>query len=437
MNNKAKFIYNLKENQSFSIRNSSKELQYIKLNFKNCFDFIEGENETIVKGKNIVGVLNLGSRIYRIYPKVGDILNIFGMINKVSMSSHKNINVKGYLYLDPKIIVNVEENNGYLLDILILIFLNEIYKVSKLGYTKTYNTNIENINFLRGKFDINKQIRKNILGIKFYCKFNNLTFYTAENIILLKTIDKLLGQCKIDKELRSKLLLYKNELKQLFDIDLIRNINVNDLKYIKNRTNAHYETLISISNIILNDKFASSLKDGNSQFCNFIIKTDLLFEQYIFVLLDEIIKSKYKNYYLKYQYTIDSIKKVDDNLNIISNNEFLNMYSDILILEKNLDKPILVIDTKYMDIFHKNKLSNYAYYQMISYLTGLNTGEHINTGISAILLAHGDYGNTYKIPNEKCSMYILTKGINILEDEFSIKNKLEEILSQFLDENTR
>lgn len=429
---KNKKTYNLSENQSFSLRNSSKELYYIKQKFKTCFEFTKGKNETIVKGKNIVGVLDLGDSVYRIYPKVGDVLNIFNMINRVSTSDYENIDGKGYLYLDPKVLVNVEEDNTKLTEALILTFLNELCKVSKIGYTKNYNKNIDNIYFLRGKLDVSKQVRKNILGTKFYCKFNELTFYTPENIILYKAIEKLLIRYKVGKDIRSKLLFYKNELSGLIDPAAIKNIDINRTVYCKNRTNSHYETLISISQMILKDRFASSLRHGKGQFCNFMIKTDLLFEQYVFILLNELINEKYKNYYLGYQHTIDSIVKVDNNFNKLNNNSFLKMDADFLILEKDTERPILVVDTKYVDIYEKNKLGNYAYYQMMSYLTGLNTGIHKNKGISAILLAHGNEGNTYKVPNEECDMYIMTKGIDILEDEIKIKDRLDSIIELFL-----
>ncbi|MGO0901736.1 5-methylcytosine restriction system specificity protein McrC [Clostridioides difficile] len=429
---KDKKIYNLSENESFSLRNSSKELSYIKQRFKTCFEFTKGKNETIVKGKNIVGVLDLGDSIYRIYPKVGDVLNIFNMINRVSTSDYENINGRGYLYLDPKVLVNVEEGNTKLIEALILTFLNELCKISKIGYTKNYNKNIENIYFLRGKLDVSKQVRKNILGTKFYCKFNELIFYTPENIILYKAIDKLLTRYKLGKDIRSKLLFYKNELSVLINPVVINNIDINRTFYCKNRTNSHYETLIAISQIILKDRFASSLRHGNGLFCNFMIKTDLLFEQYIFILLNELINEKYKNYYLRYQHTIDSIVKVDNNFNKLKNNSFLKMDADFLILEKDTERPILVVDTKYVDIYEKNKLGNYAYYQMISYLTGLNIGVHRNKGISSILLAHGDEGNTYKVANEECDMYIMTKGIDILENEISVKNRLDAIIGLFL-----
>lgn len=429
--NNNKRIYNLSENESFSLRNSSKELYYIKQNFENCFEFIKGKNETIVKGKNIVGIIDLGDSIYRIYPKVGDILNIFNMINTISTSNYENVNVKGYLYLDPKILVDVEEGNTSLSESLILIFLNELSKVSKIGFSKSYNKNIDNINFLRGKLDVNKQYRKNILGNKFYCKFNDLTYYTPENIILYKTIEKLLTYYNIDKEFRSQLLLYKTEISSLLDLNTINNIDINELIYLKDRNNLHYETLISIAKMILSDKFASSLRYGKGQFCNFMIRTDLLFEQYILILLNELIEEKYKNYYLKYQYTIDSISKINDKSSKVTS-DFLNMVVDFLILEKNHKRPVLVLDTKYIDIYNKNKLPNYAYYQMISYLTGLNTGIYKDKGISAILLAHGDKGNTYKIPNEECDMYVMTKGIDILQDEIKIKDALDKILCNIL-----
>ena len=83
MNNDKQVVF-IKENESFSLRNSSKELKYIRDKFNNCFTFIKGKDETILTCKNVVGVLELGNTIYRIYPKVGELLNIFNMINKIA-----------------------------------------------------------------------------------------------------------------------------------------------------------------------------------------------------------------------------------------------------------------------------------------------------------------------------------------------------------------
>lgn len=428
MNNDKQVIF-IKENESFSLRNSSKELKYIRDKFNNCFTFIKGKDETILTCKNAVGVLELGNTIYRIYPKVGELLNIFNMINKIASSSHRKINSKGYLYFDPKVIIDVEDENKELIDVLILIFLKELDKVKRKGYTKCYIKKEDNIYFLRGKLSISKQIKKNYLGNKFFCKYNDLVYYTSENIIIFLTIDKLLKRYSLKKDTRSKLLTYFNEFKGLFNVDGVNEFNISNIKYLKNRTNTHYETLVDIAMVILNNKFASSIKWGQSKFCNFMIKTDLLFEQYIFVILDEIIRLKYSKYYLEYQYTIDTIAKIDNKYQIIENS-FLKMDSDIVIFEKLTNKPVLIIDTKYIDIYQKSKLNNYAYYQMLSYLIGLNSNG--NNNLSAILLAHGKSANSYKVPSDKSNMYILTKGINILKNNIEVKNELEKIIEPFL-----
>ena len=138
---------------------------------------------------------------------------------------------------------------------------------------------------------------------------------------------------------------------------------------------------------------------------------------------------KYSKYYLEYQYTIDTIAKIDNKYQIIENS-FLKMDSDIVIFEKLTNKPVLIIDTKYIDIYQKSKLKNYAYYQMLSYLIGLNSNG--NNNLSAILLAHGKSGNSYKVPSDKSNMYILTKGINILKNNIEVKNELEKIIEPFL-----
>lgn len=428
MKNNKQVVF-IKENESFSLKNSSRELKYIKHKFNKCFTFIKGKDETILICRNIVGVLELENTIYKIYPKVGDLLNIFNMINKISSSTNKKINSEGYLYFDHKIIIDAEDENKELIDILILIFLKELDKVKKKGYTKCYIKKEDNIFFLRGKLCISKQIQKNYLGNKFFCKYNDLVYYTPENIIIFLTIEKLLKRYSLKKDTRSRLITYFNEFKDLLNIEVLNKFTIKHINYLKNRTNAHYETLVSIATIILNNKFASSIKCGESKFCNFLVKTDLLFEQYIFVLLDEIIKLRYDNYYLEYQYTIDTIAKINNKYQIIDK-AFLKMDADIVVFEKISNKPVLIIDTKYIDIYQKSKLSNYAYYQMISYVIGLNS--NANNNLSAILLAHGESGNSYKIPSENSNMYILTKGINILKNDDEVKNELDKIIEPFL-----
>ena len=425
----SKQIIYIKENESFSLSKSSKELKYIKKNFNNCFTFTTGKKETILTAKNIVGILDVGNTVYRIYPKVGDMLNIFRMINKVQSSTHPQISSTGYLTIDSRVNIDVEGDNKQLVEVILLAFLKELDKVKKRGYTKCYLNKEDNIVFLRGKLNISKQIKKNYLGNKFYCKYNELLYYTPENIITFLTLEKIIKRYKISKDLRGKLLKYLNEFKQLLQVDGIKELDIQTTKYLKNRNNAHYQNLVSIAMLILNNNFASSVRDGKSKFCNFMIKIDLLFEQYIFVLLDEILNSKYTEYYAQYQYTIKNIVKIDNQYQPI-NNLFLKMDADIVLFERETNKPILVIDTKYIDIYKKNKLNNYAYYQMISYLMGLSNGE--STNLSAILLAHGNSGNSYKIPYVESNMYILTKGINILEDENNLKNELTSIIEPFL-----
>lgn len=427
-----KQVIYIKENEGFSLSNSSKELKYIKKKFNSCFTFTEGKGETVLKPKNIVGILDIGSTVYRIYPKVGVVLNIFNMINKVESSSHPKINSAGYFNIDPQVIIDVEDENKELIEVFLLIFLRELDKVKKRGYTKCYIKKEDDIFYLRGKLNLSKQIQKNYLGNRFCCKYNELVYHTPENIIVFLTIEKLIKRYKLSKNIRSKLLKYLNEFKELFQVDIIDGIDIKKIQYLKNRNNAYYETLVSMAMMILNNNFASSIKHGKSKFCNFMIKTDLLFQQYVFVLLDEILKSKYTQYYMEYQYTIKSIAKVTkiNNQYEIIDNSFLKMDPDIVVFKRESNNPVLIIDTKYIDIYNKNKLENYAYYQMLSYLIGLNSAE--DKGLSAILLAHGKSGNSYKIPNVKSDMYILTKGINILEDENNLKNELNNIIKPFL-----
>src|SRR5699024_1000689 len=96
-------------------------------------------------------------------------------------------------------------------------------------------------------------------------------------------------------------------------------------------------------------------------------------------------------------------------------------------------KSEVVIDTKYIDITNENKLSNNAYYQMLSYMFSLNLQN--KSSVTGVLLSHGTPGNTYRINhNRNDYMYIYTEVVDLLSSEEDIKLDLISILDKVLKE---
>ena len=314
----------------------------------------------------------------------------------------------------------------YILNQFIDIFILEIKKIRNIGLSKIYEKQCNNLRFIKGKIDFNKNIKyNNIMPIKTYCEYNEMTYRTDENIILCLALIKIVNSKRITDDQRLKIVMLKNEFIDILNMDISR-VMYNRLKYKKNRLNSYYENCISIARMILEGDLFSSMKEGNNIFCNFIVSTDTLFERYIFLLLKELLEEKYQELSIEEQVHLNVIKKIN------KENEFvgaLQMYPDIVIYQNGI--PLIILDTKYINLYGRNKLTNSAYYQMLSYLMCMkNIDNHLMP--KGVLLGFGkEEANKYRLQyDEKYFFDILTRGVDILAEEKTIKEQLDNIIKE-------
>ena len=141
------------------------------------------------------------------------------------------------------------ENIYDLFSVVIYIKMNEIIKKGIYG---EYISFTEDIPFVKGRLDIVKTIRKNILKTKnqVTCTYDDYSINNMLNQIVKTTVYKML-QMNISKENRTRLTkLYC----QLDGIDIVvdwKNIGWNKIVY--NKLNIRYKTLIKICEFILNE----------------------------------------------------------------------------------------------------------------------------------------------------------------------------------------
>jgi|GEM_PF-6490936 len=415
---------NISENQTFILNKDNSFVKYIKRNFLIPLTIKDVNDSTIVSPNNCIGIIKKDKQEYRFYSKVSDVLEVFRMMEKITYSKYKFKVNKSFIYFDPREKIEIE-NGKYILNQLIDIFIIEINKIKNIGLSKKYTSNNENLYYLKGRLDFNKHISKNIVPIKFYCKYNEMTYLTDENILLYIALEKISNSTHITNIQRSKIITLKNEFSSI-----LNNINYNGIKnkikYNKTKINSHYDVAIAIAEMIIKGSLYSSLKEGDNVFCNFIVSTDILFERYIFLLLNEIILEQFKELTIKEQVDLNRIEKIS------KENEstgYLIMIPDIVIYKNEV--PVLIIDTKYINLYGKTKLTNSVYYQMLSYLICMN---NVNSKITpkGILLAFGkNEANSYKLKYDENSTFdIFTKGIDILADEKTVKNQLKFIIEE-------
>lgn len=185
--------------------------------------------------------------------------------------------------------------------------------------------------------------------------------------------------------------------------------------------------------MFLERSFYSSVNIGKNHFCNFLIKTDIIFERYIFLLLKELIDESYTEYYIDEQVDIKYIKRVVEDAGIPQHRGHLLMIPDIVIYKKASNLPLLIIDTKYIDITNKNKLTNSAYYQVFSYVSCLYQQYGRSVELDAILLAYGNAGNNYEFRFDDNKVFnFYTEAIDLFTGEVQLKEQLRSILNRRL-----
>lgn len=414
----------ISENKPFILSKDNFFVKYIKRNFNTALTLKNVDSYTIVTPNNCIGIIKKDKQEYRFYSKVGDVLEVFRMMEKITFSKYKFKVNKTFIYFDPREKVKIE-NGGFILNQLIDIFVIEINKIKNIGLSKKYTINNKNLYYLKGRLDLSKHISKNIVPIKFYCKYNEMTYLTDENIILYMALQKISKSTHTTSIQKSRIITLKNEFPCI-----LNNINYSVLKdkvkYNKTKINSHYDVAIAIAEMIIKGSLYSSLREGDNIFCNFIVSTDILFERYIFLLLNEIISEQYKEFTIKEQVDLNRIEKISkDN----KSTGYLIMIPDIVIYKNEV--PVLIIDTKYINLYGKTKLTNSVYYQMLSYLICMN---NVNSEITpkGILLAFGkEEANSYKLKYDENSTFdIFTRGIDILADEKVVKNQLKLIIEE-------
>lgn len=417
----------LKENKSIDFPINSKESLYFSDNvFKPFCKIINTKKSTLISFTNSVGVFKIGDSTYRIESKINNFKNLLPILQKVMVTDYKFNSNKKLYHLDSKNLINIETGDNFI-EVIIEIFINELNKISSFGFSRTYSQLRENRQFLKGRLLINQQIKKNIVQNNFYCQFNEMTYKTKENIILYNVLTRL-QHLPISREQKNKITYFKtnifNEKLNISDGPINSNFDYN-----VNRQNMHYELAIKLAEIIHHHLGTKSEARGESIFCNFIIRMDILYERYIFLLIREAIKEYWPNYYVIDQLSIKHIESVNP---LIKSKQYLNMYPDIVIFNKTTNKPVIVIDTKYKDIESKNKLNNSDYYQVFTYIQALTYNKNTEQPITGVLLTHGVQGNQYSLPTPLGLFDIFTKTIDIRTSESEIKESIKIMLSNIL-----
>lgn len=168
--------------KQFVLKNNEQTL-FLKPSYKNGL----GE---ILQAQNYVGVIQTqdGTTI-EILPKIKNLDTdnskkiLIKMLKTLKKSPFKNFNI-----------AHLKSSKMPLLEIFITMFLEELSKLIQKGIKSDYITKEENLKFLKGKLQINQQIKMNYIHKeRFYVEFQEFLSNRVENKLIKTTLEFLLN----------------------------------------------------------------------------------------------------------------------------------------------------------------------------------------------------------------------------------------------------
>lgn len=239
--------------------------------------------------------------------------------------------------------VNVEEiGHKTIPNLLAGVLISQLNRIIKKGLYREYINYEDNLSFITGKLDFQKNIRENRgVNTKFYCQYNEFSINTLMNQVIKSTLYKLIQSEFIDEK------RFKEDIIRLYHkfngIDLIE---INSIMFSKikiHRNNWQYGLLISICKLF-HENILMSENNGK-----YIFKDFLKDEKQMAIIFEEFVRNFYKFHLKNYTVSRETItwklKVMDGDNNLIP-----QMQTDIVL--ENKDHKI-ILDTK----FYKNALS--------------------------------------------------------------------------------
>ena len=320
-----------KDIENFILKNSDENAPFLRI--------ASGVGGKFIQARNYVGVLQTKSGLtIEILPKIAD---------KTDTDKSKAIFIKMLKTLKnfpfkSSNLASLKTQNLPLLEIFISMFLCELEALVKKGIKSDYVALEENLNFLKGKLNINEQIKRNsIHKERFYVGYSEFLSDIKINRIIkttLKFLYKKSNSSKNQQKIRELLFIF-DEVSECEDY---KNFFA---KLVINRQVKHYEqTLLWCKIFLLNNSFTPHKGDD----LGFALLFDMnaLFESYV----GNFIKKSFPGTILQHS-----------EKHLVENPKSFKLRPDIFLKDK------FIADTKWKIVKSKDDISQADLYQLYAY----------------------------------------------------------------------
>lgn len=298
----------------------------------------------LIKARSFAGVIVLPSgRAIYIDPKV-PIQTLFAMLARV---------------YDPDSEIFREQPQPYstiseLFEFIVSFFISHTEDLIARGLLRGYQSRKEELQTIRGRLLIAETIHGNPgLFDKHYCSYRYFTPDIPENRILLWTSSVLREWKYIDSDLPGRLRRIQFSLGGV-SLDPNARLLAERLEF--HRLNDSYQPAMVLARLIL-DHLAFTGTRGTEPFLAFLIDMDVLFQQYLTVVLQQVTNET--EYWVRKEeaHSLDQAKSI-------------TVIPDILLYKR--EKPCVIVDAKY-----KLRAALEDVYQMLAYCHALGLDQAI------------------------------------------------------------
>lgn len=258
-----------KDIENFILKNSDENASFLSIG--------SGGGGKFIQARNYVGVLQIKSGLtIEILPKIAD-KNDADKVKKLKDAFLKMLkSLKNFLPKSSNL-ANLKTQNLPLLEIFISMFLCELEALVKKGIKSDYVTLEDNLKFLKGKLNINEQIKRNsIHKERFYVEYNEFLSDIKINQIIKTTLKFLYKKSNVSKNQQKirELLFIFDDVSTCSDY---KNFFTN---YAVNRQVKHYEqALLWCKIFLLGDAFTPH--KGDDLALALLFDMNALFESYV------------------------------------------------------------------------------------------------------------------------------------------------------------
>jgi len=325
--------------ENFILKNSDENAPFLRI--------ASGSGGKFIQARNYVGVLQTKSGLtIEILPKIADKTDT----NKSKAVFIKMLRTLKNFPFKSSNLANLKTQNLPLLEIFISMFLCELETLVKKGIKSDYVTLEDNLKFLKGKLNINEQIKRNsVHKERFYVEYSEFLSDIKINQIIkttLKFLYKKSNSSKNQQKIRELLFIFD----EVSTCDDYKNFFA---KLIINRQVKHYEqTLLWCKIFLLSNSFTPN--KGDDLAFALLFDMNALFESYV----GNFIKKKRADVSLQHsaKYLIEDPKS-------------FRLRPDIFLKDK------FIADTKWKIIKTKDDISQADLYQLYAYGKKYNCGK--------------------------------------------------------------